>query len=157
MNIKSVCGKRIHRTHTYTHTHSKINTETAFPKIFITIAWCQIKLWPHIISLKQTTTYHVYNLNKLQPYINKNTVTLLTHSQILSRLNYCNILLTVQTKTTLKIIYVIINRSIGLIYKLKQYDYITSITDLRLGLNWMITANFIDYKLLTIFKKNPDK
>ena len=48
----------------------------------------------HILSLKQTTTYHLYNLYKLRPYINKNTAILLTHSLILSRLNYCNNVLT---------------------------------------------------------------
>ena len=107
----------------------------------------------HILSLKQTITYHLYNLYKLRPYINKNTAILHTHSLILSRLNYCNTLLTGQTKTTLKRFDAIINRSIRLIYKLKKYDYTTSITDLRLRLNWMTTANSIDYKLLTILKK----
>ena len=34
-----------------------------------------------------------------------------------------------------------------------KYDYITSITNLRLRLNWMTSANFIDYKLITIVKK----
>ena len=108
----------------------------------------------HILSLKQTTTYHLYNLYKLRPYINKNTAILITHTLILSRLNYCNTLLTGQIKTTLKRLDAIINRSIRLIYKLKTYDYTTSITDLRLRLNWITTANSIDYKLLTILKKN---
>ena len=107
----------------------------------------------HILSLKQTTTYHLYNLYKLRPYINKNTAILLTHSLILSRLNYCNSLITGQTKTTLKRLDAFINRSIRLIYKLNKYDYTTSITDLRLRLNWMTTANSINYKLLTILKK----
>ena len=91
--------------------------------------------------------------NKLRPYINKNTAIFLTHSLILSRLNYCNTLLTGQTKTSLKTLDAIINRSIRLIYKLKKYDYSTSIPDLRLRLNWMTTANSIDYKILTILKK----
>ena len=41
----------------------------------------------NIISLKQTTTYHLYNIYKLRSYINKNIAALLTHSLILSRLN----------------------------------------------------------------------
>ena len=73
----------------------------------------------HILSLKQTTTYHLY---KFRSRINKNTAILLTHSLILSRLNYCNALLTGQTKTTLKRRDAIINRSIRLIYKLNKYD-----------------------------------
>ena len=99
----------------------------------------------HILSLKQTTSYHLYNLYKLRPYTNKNTAILLTHSLILSRLNYCNTLLTGQTKTILKRLDAIINRSIRLIYKLKQYDNTTSITDLRLRLNWMTTAPTINH------------
>ena len=147
---------------------AKLNTEPAFPKIFInnipiklsdSITYFGVKFDDksnfdeHILSLKQTTTYHVYNLYKLRPYINKNTAILLTHSLILSRQNYCNTLLTGQTKTTLKRLDAIINRIIRLIYKLQKYDYTTIITDLRLRLNWVITANSIDYKLLTILKK----
>ena len=111
---------------------AKLNIEPAFPKIF------DIQIKPsnstkylgvkfdnklnfdqHILSLKQT--YHLYNLYKLRPYINKNTAILLTHSLILSRLNYCNTLLTGQTKTTLKRLDAFINRSIRLIYKLNKY------------------------------------
>ena len=106
-----------------------------------------------ILSLKQATTFRLYNFYKLRPYINKNTTTLLTYSLLLYRLNYLNTLLTGQTKTTLKRLDAIINRSIQLIYKLKKYDHATSITDLRLRLNWMTTANSIDYKLLTILMK----
>ena len=126
---------------------AKLNIEPAFPKIFIndipikqsnSTKYLGVKFDnklnfdQHILSLKQTTTYHLYNLYKLRPYINKNTAILLTHSLILSRLNYCNTLLTGQTKTTLKRLDTIINRSIRLIYKLKQYDYTTSITKLTI-------------------------
>ena len=104
----------------------------------------------YILSLKQNITYNFHNLYKLRHYLNKNTTTLLTHSLIISRQNYCNILLTGQTKTTLA---EIINRSIRLIYKLKKCDYITSIMDLLLRLTWMTTSNYINYKLLTILKK----
>ena len=103
-----------------------------------------------ILSLKQNITYNFHNLYKLRHYLNKNTTTLLTHSLIISRQNYCNILLTGQTKTTLA---EIINRSIRLIYKLKKCDYITSIMDLLLRQTWMTTSNYINYKLLTILKK----
>ena len=147
---------------------AKLNIEPAFPKILINDMPIKpsvstkylgikfdnkLKFDQHIHSLKQTTTYHLYNLYKLRPYINKNTAILLTHSLILSRLNYCNTLLTGQTKTTLKRLDTIINRSIRLIYQLKKYGNTTIITDLRLQLNWMTTANSIDYKLLTILKK----
>ena len=130
------CRAGLTHTHTHTnkHTHTRTRTHTQTHK-----------------HAHTHTTYHLCNFYKLRPYINKNTAILLTHSLILSRLNYCNTLLTGQTKTTLKRLDAIINRSIRIIYKLKKYDYTTSITDLRL--NWMTTTNFIDYKLLTILNK----
>ena len=112
----------------------------------------------YIISLKQainkqTSLPTIYTTFIIRPYINTNIATLLKYSQILSRLNYCNSVLTGQNKTIIKRLDAIINRSIRLIYKLKTYDYTISITDLRLRLNWMTTANSTDYKLLTILKK----
>ena len=79
------------------------------------------------------------------------TPLLLTHSLMLSQLNYCNTLLTGQTKTILERLDAIINRSIRLIYKLKKYDYTTSITDLRLRLNWMTTANSFYYMTYDLY------
>ena len=121
-----------------------INTQPPFLKIFIndmsikpsdSTKYFGVKFYnklnfdQHILSLKQTTTYHLYNLYKLRPYINKNTATLLTHSLILSRLNYCNTLLTGQTKTTFKRLDANINRSIRLIYKLNYGLTITTKLD----------------------------
>ena len=85
----------------------------------------------YILSLKQTTTYHLYNLYKLRPYINKNTAILLKHSLILSRLNYCNTLLTKQNKTTLKRLNAIINRIIRQTQKFTNSKNMTTLQALR--------------------------
>ena len=65
---------------------AKINIEPAFLKIFIndipikasnSTKYLEVKFEnklnfdKHILSQKQTTTYHLYNLYKLRPYINK--------------------------------------------------------------------------------------
>ena len=82
-------------THSNTHTHTlnyistaKINTEPAFPKIFIydmpiklsdSTKYLGVKFDNklnfngHILSWKQITTYHLYNIYNLRSYINKNT------------------------------------------------------------------------------------
>ena len=133
----------IMRAHAYTYTHT--HTHTSDSTTYFGVKFDnKLNFDQHILSLKQTTTYHLYNLYKLRPCIHKYTTTLVTYSLILSRLNYCITLLTGQTKTTLKRLDAIINRNNRLIYKLKTYDYTTSITDLRLRLNWMTTANPID-------------
>ena len=80
------------------------------------------------------------------------TTLLLTHSLIISILQYCNsILATINIK--LNILTELFNRSIRLIYRLNRNDYSTRITELRQRLNWMTTTDSIDYKLLTILKE----
>ena len=85
--------------------------------------------------------------------MNTTTTTLLIHSLIISRLQYCNSLLATVNKDKIKHFDKIINRSIRLIYRLNRNDYSTSVTELRQRLNWMTTTDSIDYKLLTILKK----
>ena len=85
--------------------------------------------------------------------MNITTTTLLTHYLIISRLQYCNSLLSTVNKDQIKHFNRTINRSIRLIYQLNRSDYSTSITELRQGLHCMTTTDPIDYKLLTILKK----
>ena len=53
----------------------------------------------HINLIKQTTTARLFNLRRLLTYMNITTTTLLTHSLIISRLQYkCNSLLIIVNK-----------------------------------------------------------
>ena len=113
----------------------------------------ELNLDKHINLIRQTTTAQLFNLRRLRPYMNTTTTTLLIHSLIISRLQYCNSLLATVNKDKIKHFDRIINRSIRLIYRLSRNDYSTSVTELRQRLNWMTTTDSIDYKLLTILKK----
>ena len=113
----------------------------------------ELNLDKHINLIRQTTTAQLFNLRRLRPYMNTTTTTLLIHSLIISRLQYCNSLLATVNKDKIKHFDRIINRSIRLIYRLNRNDYSTSVTELRQRLNWMTTTDSIDYKLLTIIKK----
>ena len=59
----------------------------------------------------------------------------------------------ITTKDKMKHFDRTINRSIRLIYRLNRNDLSTSITELRQQLNWMMTTDSIDYKLLAIQRK----
>ena len=65
----------------------------------------------HISLIRQTTTAQLFNL-RLPPYMNTTTTTLLTHSLIISRLQYCNSLLATVNKDKIKHVDRTINRSI---------------------------------------------
>ena len=107
----------------------------------------------HINLIRQTTISQLFSLRRLRPYMNITTTTLLTHSLLISRLQYCNSLLATVNKDKIKHFDSTINRSIRLIYRLYRNDYSTSITELRQRLNWISNTDSIDYKLLTILKK----
>ena len=53
----------------------------------------------HISKMKQTSSFHIYNLKKLRPYLTKQTAIILSNSLIMSRLLYCNSLLDGENKT----------------------------------------------------------
>ena len=109
----------------------------------------------HITSLIKTISHFQYNIRKIRPFIDFPMAKLLTHSFVVSRLNYCNTFF-IGTKTaSITKLDRIINRSIRTIYQLKTTDYTTSVTNLRLQLNWLATTQEINYKTLTLLNKIP--
>ena len=107
----------------------------------------------HITSLINTTSHFQYNIRKIRPFIDFPTAKLLTHSLVISRLNYCNtFLIGIQTASITKL-YRIIKRSIRTILPLKTTDYTNSVTNLRLQLNWLTRTQQINYKTLNLLHK----
>ena len=107
----------------------------------------------HISKMKQTSSFHIYNLKKLRPYLTKHTAIILSNSLIMSRFLYCNSLLAGENKTVTKNIDRLVNRTTRIIFNLKNTDYTTSLTNLRKSLNWLPTIDNINIKLLTILYK----
>ena len=83
----------------------------------------------HISSLKFSTYHHLFNINKIRPYITTSTALTITQNLILSRLHYCiyylyntyiiPILLSSQNKYFATIDR-LTNISLRLIYRLKK-------------------------------------
>ena len=74
----------------------------------------------HISSLKSSTYHHLFNINKIRPYITISTALTITQTLILSRLHYCiHILLSSQNKYFATIDR-LTNISLRLIYRLKK-------------------------------------
>ena len=99
--------------------------------------------------MKQTSSFHIYNLKKIRPYLTKQTAIILSNSLIMSRLLYCNSLLAGENKTVINNIDRLVNRTTRIIFNLKNTDYTTSIK----SLNWLPTIDNINIKLLTILYK----
>ena len=77
----------------------------------------------HISKMKQTSSFHIYNLKKLRPYLTKQTAIILSNSLIMSRFLYCNSLLAGENKTVTNNIDRLVNRTTRIIFNLKNTDY----------------------------------
>ena len=105
----------------------------------------------HITLLIKTILHFQYNIRKSRPFIDYHTAKLLTHSLVLSRINYCKTFLIITKMPSITKLDRIIKIFIRTIYQLKTTDYTTSVTNLRV--NWLNLTQQINYKALTLLHK----
>ena len=86
-------------------------------------------------STLKASTFHLFNINKICPYITTSNSLTITQALIISLLHYCIPILLSSHNKYFTTIHRLTNRSLRLIYRLKNTDYTTSITDLRTQLN----------------------
>ena len=115
----------------------------------------------HISTLKASTFQHLFNINKIRPYITTSTALTITQTLILSRLHYCIPILISSHNKYFTTIDRLTNRPLRLFYRLKKTNYTTSITDLRTRLDWPSAKKIAQLKLISILHsslltKQPD-
>ena len=74
----------------------------------------------HISILKSSTFHHLLNINKIRPYITTSTALTITQTLILSRLHYCIPIILSSHNKYFTNIDRLTNRSLRLIYRLKN-------------------------------------
>ena len=79
----------------------------------------------HISTLKAFTFHHLFNINKIRPYIITSTALTITQTLILSRLHYCIPILFSSYNKYFTTINRLTKRSLRLIYRLKKTYYTT--------------------------------
>ena len=107
---------------------SLANIYTLYFRLYFRLCVCLNKL---SINIKASTFHHLFNINKIRPYITTSTALTITHTLIISRLHYCIPILLSSYNKYFTIIDRLTNRSLILIYRHKKTDYTTSITDLH--------------------------
>ena len=99
------------------HTLIPPSTTSKYPYIHINN---KVIFNKHISTLKAFTFYHLFNINKIRPYITIPTELTITHTLILSRLYYCISILLLSHNKYFTAIDRLTNRSLRLIYRLKK-------------------------------------
>ncbi|XP_063812310.1 uncharacterized protein LOC135050092, partial [Pseudophryne corroboree] len=105
---------------------------------------------PHIQHLSQTCHFHLKNISRIRPFLTQDATKIIIHSLIISRLDYCNLLLTGLPDNYLSPLQSILNAAARLIFLTKRT---TSTSPLLLALHWLPFPFRIQFKLLTLTYK----
>ncbi|XP_063813349.1 uncharacterized protein LOC135051115, partial [Pseudophryne corroboree] len=105
---------------------------------------------PHIQSVSRSCYMHLKNISKIRPYLTQDTAETLIHALIISRIDYCNSLLTGLPKTRLSPLQSILNAAARLIFLARRSS---SADPLCQSLHWLPVLYRIQYKILLLTHK----
>ncbi|CAJ0962950.1 unnamed protein product [Ranitomeya imitator] len=105
---------------------------------------------PHIQALATSCRLQLKNISRIRPFLNPHSTKMLMHALIISRLDYCNILLCGLPSNTLTPPQAILNSAARLINLSPRY---TPASPLCKSLHWLPISQRIQFKLLTLIYK----
>ena len=105
----------------------------------------------HINSITKSAYYHLKNIARIRGFMSKQDLEKLIHAFILSRLDYCNGLLTGLSKGAVRKLQLVQNAAARVLTKTKKCEHITPI--LR-SLHWLPVCQRIEFKVLLIVYKS---
>ncbi|XP_075036592.1 uncharacterized protein LOC142098048 [Mixophyes fleayi] len=109
---------------------------------------------PHIDSISKSCYIHLKNISRIRTYLTQDTAKTLIHALIISRIDYCNSLLTGLPKNRLKPLKSILHASARLIFLANSYS---SVESLCRSLHWLPVFYRIQYKILLLTYKAINK
>ncbi|XP_063808965.1 uncharacterized protein LOC135016854 [Pseudophryne corroboree] len=104
----------------------------------------------HIQSVSRSCYIHLRNISKIRPYLTQDTAKTLIHALIISRIDYCNSLLTGLPKHRLSPLQSILNAAARLIFLARRSS---SADPLCQSLHWLPVFYRIKYKILLLTYK----
>uniref|UniRef100_A0A8C6PGM9 Reverse transcriptase domain-containing protein n=1 Tax=Nothobranchius furzeri TaxID=105023 RepID=A0A8C6PGM9_NOTFU len=106
----------------------------------------------HVASVARSCRFALYNIRKIRPYLIHATQ-LLVQSPVISRLHYCNALLTGLPAWTVRPLQMVQNAVARLVFNQPKRAHVTP---LLTELHWLPLAAHIKFKLLTLAYKVRD-
>ena len=102
----------------------------------------------HVRRLSSRCFYQLRQLRTIRHSLNEEAIKTLIHAFVVTRLDYCNSILSGITKTQLDNLQSILNAAARLVAKLRKFDHITA--TLRDDLHWLPVKQRIDFKVSVI-------
>ena len=103
----------------------------------------------HIRSIARSVNYTFYTIRLIRPFINTDTAITLATALILSRYDYCNVLLNNIQQHSTNSLQVLFNNTVRVIYNIPTFSR-THISPLTVSLHWLPIKSRIIYKISLI-------
>ena len=104
----------------------------------------------HVTKVCQAIHFHLRNIGKVRKYLDFDTTTILVHSMVTNRLDYCNSLLVGIPKQTLNRLQMVQNHAARLITLSKRRDHVQPILK---SLHWLPIAERVIFKVALLVYK----
>ena len=125
------------------HTNNAfINPSTSVRNLGVTFD-NKMTMSAHVSQLCKSVNFHLRNIGKIRPYIDESTCHAVVRSLVLSRLDYCNSLLTVATKSNVNRLQKLQNKAAKLIFKKKRRDHVSPLLK---ELHWLPVSERVIFK-----------
>ncbi len=105
----------------------------------------------HITKTARSCRFALYHFKKIRPFLSEHATQLLVQALVLSRLDYCNALLTGLPASSIKPLQLIQNAAARLIFNEPKR---THVTPLFINLHWLSIAACIKFKALMFAYRN---
>ena len=110
----------------------------------------QLTFKDHVASVSRSCRFALLNIRKIRPYLTQHATQLLVQSMVISRLDYCNALLTGLPACTVKPLQMIQNAAARLVFNQPKKSHVTP---LFIELHWLPLAARIKFKSLMLAYK----
>lgn len=107
----------------------------------------RLKLQEHINTITKRAFHQLYRIGRIRKYLTNDTAKSLVHALVLSKLDYCNVLLYGVPDCLLNKLQRVQNHAARLITGTHKYDHITPAL---YSLHWLPVEQRITYKLLLL-------
>ena len=110
----------------------------------------QLSFKAHISAVARSCRYTLYNIRRIRPFLTQESAQLLIQASVISKLDYCNSLLTGLPACALKPLQMIQNAAARLVFNQPKFSHVTPL--LR-SLHWLPVIARTEYKTLMLAYK----
>ena len=107
----------------------------------------QLSFTSYIAATARSCRFSLYNIRKIRPFLTKEATQLLVQSLVLSRLDYCNVLLAGLPASAIHPLQMIQNAAARLVFNLTKFSHVTP---LFRDLHWLPIMSRIKFKTLVL-------